>query len=140
MLKLSSFDNSSVSTCDIQISLSPHWIVLNFWTLHSRNFYNNILRLENWQASKGIWLNFDFSELYVGHFDWVSRRLIIRKNTLICYEYSSTDCADCGWGLNAGAAVWFNKKKKKPANKCLAHMNDGTDSFQRTWFDDILMG
>lgn len=50
MLKLSSFDNSSVSTCDIQISLSPHWIVLNFWTLHSRNFYNNILRLENWQA------------------------------------------------------------------------------------------
>lgn len=31
-------------------------------------------------------------------------------------------------------------KKKKPANKCLAHVNDGTDSFQRTWFDDILMG
>lgn len=24
------------------------------------------------------------------------------------------------------------KKKKKPANKCLAHVNDGTDSFQRT--------
>lgn len=30
MLKLSGFKNSSVSTCDIQISLNPHWIVWTF--------------------------------------------------------------------------------------------------------------